>query len=676
MSIYYWKKTRVLQLLVILGCTLCSFKVFMSLPADDYAPVNSGDLHHRSAKHKVEQSEIFKGESKLLGIQRVNERKHHQRKGHRVPGLVHVSGNEVDLQQRRKNLNIQVESKHEDVFQGVDTEEESEREPGEVKKMKFGNDLQNGETKLTKATFMFGKLGNYEPPETEPRTGFGENGIGVKPNPVDEARYRDSIREYGFNLVISDQISLDRSVKDIRDPECKYWHYPEDLPRASVVIVFINEGWSTLMRTVHSVINSSPPHLLAEIVLVDDFSDKDHLGKRLEDYIAQPKFNDKVKLVRNKQREGLIRSRTIGAVNAERGEAVVFLDAHCECSKNWLPPLLTRIKEDRTAVVCPMVDSIDAETYNYRAQAGGMARGVFNWDFFYKRIPITNREIQRREKETEPYRSPVMAGGLFALSRSFFFDIGGYDSGLDIWGGEQYEISFKIWMCGGSLEFVPCSRVGHIYRRGGLPYTYPRPAEDGVSTVNKNYLRVAEVWMDEYKEYFYRMKPELRGKSYGDVSQQKQMRQEKCPHSFRWFMDEVAYDIVERFPLPAENIAWGAVAAFDSHYCLDNEGMTRGAEVSIHRCHGLGGSQLFRLNEVGQFRVNEECLYADNGDVRQQRCVVGKRYGWFYKQGTSHIAVTTEDKNTMCLDHDASYKDVFLSPCQDDENSQKWIFRQ
>lgn len=55
---------------------------------------------------------------------------------------------------------------------------------------------------------------------------------------------------------------------------CKYWHYPEKMPKASVVIVFHNEGWSTLMRTVHSVINMSPPNLLEEVVMVDDYSDK------------------------------------------------------------------------------------------------------------------------------------------------------------------------------------------------------------------------------------------------------------------------------------------------------------------------------------------------------------------------------------------------------------------
>jgi cellulose synthase/poly-beta-1,6-N-acetylglucosamine synthase-like glycosyltransferase len=55
---------------------------------------------------------------------------------------------------------------------------------------------------------------------------------------------------------------------------CLSKRYPvEDLPTTSVVIIFRNEALTVLLRTVTSVKERSPEHLLHEIILVDDFSD-------------------------------------------------------------------------------------------------------------------------------------------------------------------------------------------------------------------------------------------------------------------------------------------------------------------------------------------------------------------------------------------------------------------
>lgn len=95
---------------------------------------------------------------------------------------------------------------------------------------------------------------------------------------------------------------------------CINVQYPKKLPQVSVVIVYHNEAWSTLIRTVWSVITQSPKALLKEIVLVDDFSEKEYLGRPLQEYVRN--FPVTVILARTISRVGLIQARLLGAKKA------------------------------------------------------------------------------------------------------------------------------------------------------------------------------------------------------------------------------------------------------------------------------------------------------------------------------------------------------------------------
>jgi len=64
-------------------------------------------------------------------------------------------------------------------------------------------------------------------------------------------------------------------------------------------------------------------------------------------------------------------------------------------------------------------------------------------------------------------------------------------------------VYFQIWQCGGSLEIVTCSHVGHVFRKA-TPYTFPGGTGH---VINKNNRRLAEVWMDEFKDFFYIISP-------------------------------------------------------------------------------------------------------------------------------------------------------------------------
>lgn len=122
------------------------------------------------------------------------------------------------------------------------------------------------------------------------------------------------------------------------------------------------------------------------------FCAEDLQGK-LVDWTAT---NPKIKILRHKEREGLIRARMTGA-NQAKGDVLVFLDSHCECNVGWMEPLLERIYLNRTTVVCPVIDVISLEKIEYSTIRGPPGvRGGFNWGLQFKWKKIPDYEQRRR----------------------------------------------------------------------------------------------------------------------------------------------------------------------------------------------------------------------------------------------------------------------------------------
>ena len=70
--------------------------------------------------------------------------------------------------------------------------------------------------------------------------------------------------------------------------------------------------------------------------------------------------------------------------------------------------------------------------------------GGFDWNLQFNWHAVPERERSRHTHIAEAVATPTMAGGLFSIDRHFFERLGTYDSGFDIWGGENLELSFKV----------------------------------------------------------------------------------------------------------------------------------------------------------------------------------------------------------------------------------------
>eukprot|EP00922_Rhytidocystis_sp_ex-Travisia-forbesii_P041898 GHVS01062582.1.p1 GENE.GHVS01062582.1~~GHVS01062582.1.p1 ORF type:complete len:668 (+),score=63.24 GHVS01062582.1:259-2262(+) len=515
-------------------------------------------------------------------------------------------------------------------------------------------------------------------PGTDPSHLHGTVGVDADGNPgwtpeplnfrMTKEQKTEAHRGYCFNTRVSDSLALDREVPDFNVPVCNERRKEmKNLPVASVVVVFYNENFSVLIRSLHSVLNRTPPHLLREIIVVDDFSDPDThpwLQGQLDDYI---KLLPKTRMRRLYHRHGLMMARMSG-VEWASGEVMVFLDSHIECAPNWLEPLLARSQDDPKNVMVPMIHAIGFDDFNFHGT--GLSVLGFTWSLGQA---FPNRQTSRQD----PTASPIMAGGLFAVNRAWFLELGGYDTEMRLYGGEEMEISFKIWQCGGRLELIPCSRVGHVFRSSQywVGQVYKVPGEE----IHRNKLRAAEVWMDEFAEIAKLVIPKLpKGFEIGDMSEQKAIRKKLQCKPFKWYLTNVFPEFF--VPKIDADSRVGPIENKKLNACVDTLGNTH-TTVGAYPCHGGNGTQAYLLGPGGRLSVSQhgflDCLKGDSesGTVKEVSCQdQSESMAWTYDNGTGQVKNGEYCMEVIKRQTSKSPHDLVFVKCKDDEPLQKFDF--
>ncbi|XP_073691862.1 polypeptide N-acetylgalactosaminyltransferase 18 [Garra rufa] len=461
---------------------------------------------------------------------------------------------------------------------------------------------------------------------------------------------------YGYNGYLSDRLSMDRPIPDYRPEGCKNMSYPSNLPQVSIVFIFVNEALSVILRSIHSAMNRTPRHLLKEIILVDDNSNNE------AQCLAPAHPTPIASTYRSNSSDRLPRpdiSAKMADVPVSPAKMVDRMDDVEEDLIDWLgeivlpsspeaEPILQRIKEDRTRIISPSFDNIKYDTFEieeYPLSAQG-----FDWELWCRYLNPP-KSWWNLNNSSAPIRSPALIG-CFVVDREYFAEIGLLDEGMEIYGGENVELGVRVWQCGGSVEVLPCARIAHI-ERAHKPYT-----EDLTAHVRRNALRVAEVWMDEFKSHVYmawNIPQEDSGIDIGNIAERKALRKKLQCKTFRWYL----VNIYPEMRMYTDTIAYGVLRnSLKTDLCLDQGPDTDNIPI-LYLCHGMTPQNVYYTSTQQLFvgilsptidDDDNKCLVDVNGRPRLIECsyAVAKRMKlhWHFTQGGS----IQNTKSKRCLE--------------------------
>lgn len=527
-----------------------------------------------------------------------------------------------------------------------------------------------------------------------------------------------SADEKGFSKFANTKVALDRKLADARPEICRYVHYlPHRLPSVSVIIVFNDEDERLLARTIHSLFLHTPRDALKEIILIDDNSnwnntilvknELDKMNKKvvfnlteifyriLERHLLnlpmcmlEPFDLSKIVYVRNRKRIGLAQSWNRGAELAS-GQVIIFLQSAVEVTANWLPPLVMPIADQDNLVTIPVVKKLDAVTF-YAKSNETDNDGFFYWNLglFTKMIPMnwSSDTIESANLSViRPYKQDILSSSQFAISKTFFRQIGMIDGNFFINDEINWDLTFKLKNANSEIIIVPCS---HVYLLDKLVPNRMFEVYNELLTKNDYTFEpkcqvklIAETFLPYSMDLFYVHHPSLRqypcGSPYGGYS----LDHVKVVFSMSPFTSRLVQQtksLVSAFP--ASNMFYGQVMNRKNFICLHVEIFKSNLvkiESSFCRDTTLAGP--FRLDIKGNFYFENYCLSVDAKMklMVTDDCFFGQAtVRWSYNNGVAgqlKAEFISFDKDPVCLEYHPRLG-IQVSKCDPYNFDQNWTF--
>ncbi|KAM6413176.1 polypeptide N-acetylgalactosaminyltransferase 15 isoform 3-T4 [Pluvialis apricaria] len=258
------------------------------------------------------------------------------------------------------------------------------------------------------------------------------------------------------------------------------------------------------------------------------------------------------------------------------------------------------------------------------------------------------------------------------MDRHYFQNTGAYDSDMTTWGAENLELSIRTWLCGGSVEIIPCSRVGHVYRNH-----FPR-AFSYEEAIVRNKIRIAETWLGTFKENFYKHDTVaflISKAEKPDCSERLQLQKRLGCRNFQWFVSNVYPELSQPEDTPRFS---GKLYNTGVGFCADyRPGRAIGeGSIELSPCSD-SLTQHFEYNSMKEIRLGSAplfCFDVRHGKVIPQNCTkeTGNSHQHWDVQENGMIVHVLSGKCIEAMKSEDE-KDLFLCVCNKNAN-QLWRF--